>query len=202
VTPPGRVRAVCFDIGETLVSEDRAWGAIADEAGISRLTLFGVLGGLIVRGEHHARVFDILGIDRLHGPPYELSDLYPDAIPCLRALEDAGYAIGLAGNQPARTEEFLQTLGITVDLIASSAHWGVEKPSPAFFDRIATEFGRAPEEIAYVGDRVDNDIVPVNAAGMVSVHMLRGPWAYLQDGSVATIQLCTLADLPQALARV
>jgi hypothetical protein len=73
--PPGRIQAVCFDVGETLVSEDRAWRAIADEAGVSRLTLFGVLDGLIVRGEHHLRVFDVLGLDRLHGPPYELADL-------------------------------------------------------------------------------------------------------------------------------
>ena len=93
------------------------------------------------------------------------------------------------GDQPARTEEFLQTLGITVDLIASSARWGVEKPSPAFFRRILAEFARPPEQIAYVGDRVDNDIIPINEAGLVSVDILRGPWAYLQDGSLATIQL-------------
>jgi len=202
MTLPGRVRAVCFDVGETLVSEDRAWGAVADDVGVSRLTLFGVLGGLIVRGQHHSRAFDILGIESRQRPPYELRDLYPDAIPCLRALAEAGYAIGLAGNQPAQTEEFLGTLGIDVDLIASSARWGVEKPSLAFFERIAADFDCPLQQIAYVGDRVDNDIIPVTEAGMVSVHILRGPWAYLQDGSVATIQLRTLDDLPTALGNL
>jgi HAD superfamily hydrolase (TIGR01662 family) len=193
------IKAVCFDIGETLVDETRHWSAIAAESGVPALTLLGVLGGVAARGEHHSRVFEILGIEPLAGPDYESIDLYPDALPCLSVLKERGYLIGLAGNQPARTEAFLHRLGVDVDLVASSASWGVEKPSPAFFDRLARELDLEPSEIAYVGDRVDNDVVPVKAAGMVAVHVRRGPWGFLHDPADADIRLFTLSELPAAL---
>jgi HAD superfamily hydrolase (TIGR01662 family) len=194
------VKAVCFDIGETLVDETRHWSVIAGEASVPELTLFGVLGGVAARGEHHTRVFDILGIEPIAGPEYAAQDLYPDALPCLAELKARGYRIGLAGNQPARTEHFLRTLGVDLDLVASSASWGVEKPAAGFFERLAAEFALEPPEIAYVGDRVDNDVVAAKAAGMVAVHVRRGPWGYLHDASAADIQLRTLTDLPEVLA--
>ena len=125
--------------------------------------------------------------------------MYPDALPCLATLKDRGYLIGLAGNQPARTEAFLHQLGVDVDLVAYSATWGVEKPSPHFFDRLAHQLDLEPSQIAYVGDRVDNDIFPVKAAGMVAVQIRRGPWGFLHDPADADIRLLTLSDLPAAL---
>lgn len=53
-------------------------------------------------------------------------DLYPDVIPCLRALAGHGLAIGLAGNQPARSEQALARLGLPISSVASSARWGSE----------------------------------------------------------------------------
>ncbi len=35
--------------------------------------------------------------------------------------------------------------------------------------------------VAYVGDRVDNDVVPSAAAGMRAVWIRRGPWGVIQD---------------------
>jgi FMN phosphatase YigB (HAD superfamily) len=90
------------------------------------LTLFGVLGGTAALREHHGRVFEILDIPPLPGPDYEQIDLYPDALPCLHELRARGLKLGLAGNQPARTERFLGELGVDVDLVASSATWGVK----------------------------------------------------------------------------
>ena len=55
-----------------------------------------------------------------------------------------------------------------VDVLGSSERWGVEKPTAEFFARIVAEAGAAPEKIAYVGDRVDNDVEPALAAGMVA----------------------------------
>jgi FMN phosphatase YigB (HAD superfamily) len=194
-----RPTAVCFDIGETLVDETRHWAAIGAESGVPLLTLFGVLGGTAALREHHGRVFEILDIPPLPGPDYEQIDLYPDALPCLHELRARGFQLGLAGNQPARTERFLRELGVDIDLVASSATWGVEKPSPAFFERLAAEFELSAHEIAYVDDRVDNDVLPTLAAGMIAVHVRRGPWGYLQDGSAAHVVVTSLLDLPDAL---
>jgi FMN phosphatase YigB (HAD superfamily) len=56
-------------------------------------------------------------------------------------------------------------------------------------------------EAAYVGDRVDNDVLPAAAAGLVAIHIRRGPWGRLQQTPPeATLGLDDLASLPQALA--
>jgi HAD superfamily hydrolase (TIGR01549 family) len=209
------IRTVFFDIGETLVDETRQWSAWADWLGIPRMTFFAVLGGLIARGEHHRRVFELLrpGIDLAHeqaaraaaghSEHFDQSDFYPDAIPCLAALRRAGYRIGLAGNQPEGVEDVLHAMNLPVDLIASSAGWGVEKPSPEFFARMVALAGVPPDTIAYVGDRVDNDVVPAAAAGMLAVFLRRGPWGFLQAehpaAAQAHLRLDSLAALPQAL---
>jgi HAD superfamily hydrolase (TIGR01509 family) len=107
-------------------------------------------------------------------------DLYPDALPCLIALRAAGYRLGVVGNQPANAVAALRRLELPVDLLATSGEWGVQKPDPAFFARLAAELGLEPDEVAYVGDRVDNDVGPAAAAGMVAVFVRRGPWGWIQ----------------------
>jgi FMN phosphatase YigB (HAD superfamily) len=66
-----------------------------------------------------------------------------------------------------------------VSFIASSARWGVQKPSPEFFARVVCEAGVPADQIVYIGDRLDNDIIPARRAGMFAVFVRRGPWGYL-----------------------
>ena len=49
----GLIKAVVFDVGETLVDETRAWGEWADHLGIPRLTLFATLGAAVADAGHH-----------------------------------------------------------------------------------------------------------------------------------------------------
>jgi HAD superfamily hydrolase (TIGR01509 family) len=193
------VSAVFFDVGETLVDETRTWERAADAVGVPRFTLMGVLGGLVARGEHHGRVWQILGVERPRGHALNV-DFYPDALACLGRLREAGYLVGAVGNTTAEAEAQLRNY---VDVVGSSARWRVEKPAAEFFERLVAEAGRAPAAIAYVGDRVDNDIEPALAAGMIAVHIRRGPWGYLQAGGErAHLQIASLSELPDALARV
>jgi HAD superfamily hydrolase (TIGR01509 family) len=186
---------VVFDVGETLVDETGLWERAADAAGVPRFTLMGVLGGLAARGEHHTRVWEILGVR--HPPSsWTESDFYPDALPCLQTLRDNGVRIGAVGNTPRETEEMLAPY---VDLVGSSARWGVEKPSPEFYARLVDECGVEPARIAYVGDRVDNDILPALAAGLVAVHIRRGPWGLLHETPTGAIEVHGLAGLPALL---
>ncbi|MDA8355281.1 MAG: hypothetical protein M0Z95_03045 [Actinomycetota bacterium] len=107
------VRAMVFDVGETLVDETRAWSALADRVGVTRLTLFAALGALIGRDEDHRLVWDLLGVDRpANDGQIEAVDFYPDALPCLRAVREAGYTVGLAGNQPAGAEAVEDHVGL------------------------------------------------------------------------------------------
>jgi len=198
------VRAVVFDVGETLVDETRVWSLTADRAGVTRLSFFAALGALIERRDDHRNVFEVLDVERwVDHIPYEREDLYADAVPCMSALRASGYTLALVGNQPARTESFLRDCGLDVDLVASSDSWGVAKPDAEFFRRVVEWIGLGPEQIAYVGDRVDNDVLPANSAGMVSVFIRRGPWGLLQaewpEAGAAAVRIDSLAELPEAL---
>lgn len=189
------VRAVVFDVGETLVDETGMWERAADAAGVPRFTLMGVLGGLAARREHHSRAWQLLGVEQ-PASTWTAEDLYPDALPCLERLRNGGVLIGAVGNTPAATEELLRP---HVQLIGSSARWRIEKPAPAFFARIVEESGLCPEEIAYVGDRVDNDVEPALVAGMVAVHIRRGPWGHLHEPPAKAVRIESLNELPGAI---
>jgi len=209
------VRAVVFDVGETLVDETRAWSIWADHLGVPRLTFFSALGASIVEGGHHHDPMRLFRPDidvaaesdalRAAGQSWHASaeDLYPDALPCLRELADLGYRLGVAANQPAEVAEVVRTLGVDFELVGMSAAWGLHKPDPAFFVRIAEELSLAPEAIAYVGDRVDNDVRPAAAAGMLAVFIRRGPWGWIhagdQDPPEADVVVNSLAELPKRL---
>lgn len=207
------MRAVFFDIGETLINETRPWSLLADLLEVPRMTLFGTLGAIIAEGRDHRDVFDIvrpdLGwqavVERFSNETcYLPEDLYPDAMPTLQALKDQGYFVGVVGNQPAEREPELCAMNLPADLVATSAGWGLKKPDPGFFDRIAQVAGCAREEIAYVGDRVDNDVVPVAAAGMVPIHIVRGAWGYIQQSwpqaALARAQVRSLSEVLRVMS--
>jgi HAD superfamily hydrolase (TIGR01549 family) len=189
------LKAVVFDVGETLFDETGIWERAADAAGVPRFTLMGILGGLAARGERHTRAWDLLGVER-PASMFEPLDLYPDAFPCIAGLRSRGLIVGAVGNTPREVEDLLRG---RVDLIGSSARWQVEKPAPEFFARIIDETGSEPAEIAYVGDRVDNDVEPALAAGMVAVHVRRGPWGYLHEPPPAALRIGSLDELAGAL---
>ncbi len=132
---------------------------------------------------------------RIEPIPFSDQDLHADAMPCLAALRDRGLRLGAAGNMRAWHEKFLCP---HVDFVGSSERWGVEKPEAGFFERVVEEAGVPAEEIAYVGDRVDNDVVPAIAAGMTAVRIRRGMHADIQtpDG---ILELASLSDLPGKL---
>jgi FMN phosphatase YigB (HAD superfamily) len=188
---PVPIRSVFFDVGETLVDETRMWGAWADALEVPRLTLFGLLGATIARQEHHRQVFDHFGANRLARAtdrmrsvePLTPGDLYPDVLPCLSALRSRGLFLGAAGNQPLALESALVSAGIPLDVVGSSERWGVEKPSPEFFARLVAEAGRPAGEVLYVGDRLDNDVLPALRSGLRAVLVRRGPWGMLHARS-------------------
>jgi HAD superfamily hydrolase (TIGR01549 family) len=185
-------RIVVFDIGEVLVDETRVWAVWAELLGVSPFTLAAVLGAAIAQGEDHQLAFPHLAPnvewrdfedehERRFGGIQE-QDLYADARPCLQELRELGFTVIIAGNQPARRHEQLQALGLPHEVLATSERLGSEKPDPAFFAAVlrltdATD----PGELLYVGDRVDNDVIPAAASGWRTCWIRRGPWGQLQD---------------------
>jgi HAD superfamily hydrolase (TIGR01549 family) len=207
-----RLRAVVFDVGETLIDETTEYGAWADWLGVPRHTFSAIFGAVVARGDDYRQAFEFfrpgfnLPVERFRreqagfAEHFDERDLYPDARACLETLKHLGFLVGVAGNQTSRAERLLHALNLPVDFIGTSEGWGVEKPSVEFFHRIIAECGYAPGEIAHVGDRLDNDIAPALAAGMVTVFLRRGPWGYINakhtDITQAHIHIESLKDLP------
>ncbi|MBD7919459.1 HAD family hydrolase [Cellulomonas sp. Sa3CUA2] len=198
--PWADVRAVVFDVGETLVDETRTWVQAAHEVGVAPSVLLAVLGALTERDEPHHRVWQMLGVEPPTTPSeIRADDLYPDALPTLGALRAAGYVVAVAGNQPARAEHQLRAAGVEADLVATSARWGVAKPSREFFARVVTDLGLPAADVLYVGDRLDNDVLPARAAGLRTAFVRRGPWGYVHarrpEAALADVRVDSLREL-------
>jgi FMN phosphatase YigB (HAD superfamily) len=185
------IRAVAFDIGETLVRDDRYWAAWADWLEVPRHTVSALVGAVVAQGRDNADALRLIkpGIDIAaeyaardaagRGEGLDRSDLYPDAIPALAALQDAGLRVIIAGNQTARAGELLRALDLPADMIATSGEWGVAKPDEAFFAQVVGAAGMEPHDVLYVGDHPQNDVFPAVRAGLAAAHLRRGPWGHL-----------------------
>jgi len=200
------LKAVFFDVGETLVDEEGYWGRVARLLGVPRHVVLAGLGATIANDEPHSRLYERLGLERpaaVDDVVYGRGEFYPDAVPCLAHLHADGYVVGIAGNQTEALERWARNEKLPVDVIGSSEGWGVAKPAPEFFARVVKEAGCEAGAVAYVGDRVDNDVLPAVEAGLVAVHVRRGPWGYLQRGAErAHLRVHSLAELPEALRGV
>ena len=203
-------RWVSLDVGETLIDETRVWSTWADLLGVTRLTFMAALGAVITDGDDHRDVFRMVGrpdwralmpeFDRQYGS-FQASDLYPDAVSSLEALKRAGYRISIFANQPARRTAELRDLGVAPDLMAMSSEWGVHKPMPEFYARALSEMNAEPANVAYVGDRLDNDVRPSAAAGMRPVFLRRGPWGVIGEGEIpaGTLIVDSLTELVERM---
>ena len=102
MTAPGAgpVRAVYFDVGETLIDESTEYGTWADWLDVPRYMFSAVFGDVIARGEDYRQVFEHFrpGIDLAGnaaaggsriGEYFNGRDLYPDVRGCLATLKGA-----------------------------------------------------------------------------------------------------------------
>lgn len=211
------IRAVVFDVGETLVDESREYGAWADWLGVPRHTFSSVFGAVIAEGRDYRETFQHfrpgfdLDAERARraaaGQPetFGEGDLYPDARPAMEALQAMGVWVGVAGNQTSRAGGILRGLGLPADLIATSDDWDAAKPDAAFFNALLDAVPCDAGEIVYVGDRLDNDLRPAKAAGMRTAFIRRGPWGYILENhpdmkDAADWRITSLAELPGLLA--
>ncbi|MFJ6011702.1 HAD family hydrolase [Streptomyces sp. NPDC092952] len=184
------MKTIVFDIGETLVRDDRYWGSWADWMGVPRHTLSALVGAVTAQGLDNAEALRLLkpGIDIAaeyaareaagQGEHLDETDLYGDVRPALGALRDLGVRVVVAGNQTVKAGQLLRALDLPADLIATSGEWGCAKPSPEFFARVIDASGAPARETLYVGDHPANDIVPARAAGLRTAQLRRGPWGH------------------------
>lgn len=212
------IKAVVFDVGECLVDETREYGTWADWLGVPRHTFVAQFGAVIAQGLDYRETFQVFrpGFDLYAererraeaGQPeyFGEEDLYADVRPAFSQLRADGLHLTIAGNQTVRAGVILRKLFTAdVDLIGTSDDWGASKPDPSFFEKVAEVVPAEPGEILYVGDRLDNDVLPALAAGMRTALIRRGPWGWIQQHDPAaeqsTFRIDSLAELPELIAK-
>lgn len=186
------IRAVVFDIGETLVDKSREYAGWARVLGTTPHTFSAVFGAEVVAGGGAASTLQRFGADGLADhrdlvaagvlPPPADADLFPGVRELLAGLRAAGLRVGVVGNQPPGYGELLRRLDLPADVVATSEEWGVRKPSGEFFARVVREIlgARAdPRSVVYVGDQIDADVVGATDAGLLAIRVRQGPWGAL-----------------------
>lgn len=114
------------------------------------------------------------------GPMKAPSELYPDTLPTLERLRDAGYRIGIISNLPwgvpsALWEDELVRHRIEphIDFTVFCIDVGHRKPSPVIFRTALDRLGVEPHETLFVGDEPVWDVWGAEQVGIPAVLMDR-----------------------------
>jgi putative hydrolase of the HAD superfamily len=133
-------------------------------------------------------------------PLTKTATVEPDLKETLTALEQQGLKMGIVSNtfvNRTSLERHMRELGILdfFPLRMYSYEFKMRKPDRRFFQIAAERIGEPPENIVFVGDRIDKDIRPALDCGMTAV--LKD--AYTNTGLATpprTIRIAVLSELP------
>lgn len=127
--------------------------------------------------EDMCRLFRALSLKRLR--------LFPDTLPTLNALREAGRGVYLLSNaQSAFTRPELRFLGLEdrFDGILISSEAGCKKPSPSFFSLLQSRFGLEPGDTVMIGNDAESDCRGAAGVGMDSLYIFTGGPARPENG--------------------
>ena len=186
------VAAVAFDLDYTLAVPERKRAEIlvsaAEEAGAPPLEREAYLDAhrRNLTRETRTPIFaDLLADTDADADPADVARVYREQIAdALRPIDGAEallatlrnrYRVGLLTNGPIRAQrDKIETLGwedrFDVALVTGELPAG--KPDPRAFEALAAALDASPEEIIYVGDERDADVVGATEAGFVAVQVL------------------------------
>ena len=105
----------------------------------------------------------------------ELEEPYPEAHEVLSRLA-LHYGIGAIADQSAGTDMRLESYGLAsfISICVSSVEAGLEKPNPVIFQRALERLESEPSEAVMIGDRMDNDVRPAKTLGWRTIRILQG----------------------------
>lgn len=105
----------------------------------------------------------------------EYERLYPDVPEILERLSSK-YCLGIIANQSGGLTERLEAFHILehFDIVISSSDAGCEKPNKRIFEIALEKTECRALQACMIGDRIDNDIIPAQQAGMKTVWVKQG----------------------------
>lgn len=177
------VKWLFFDVGWTLVNEDKALEdrlrKIAEAANTTYDNVYETaLNFYKQKKKGDSETAKLLGVS-LPVWQKEYEAPFSDAVQCLEFLSGK-YKIGVIANQSFGTEQRLEEYGLLkyIDLVVASAEEGVSKPDKRIFEIALNRSGCKACDSVMIGDRIDNDIVPANLLGMHTVWIKQSMWRY------------------------
>ena len=171
------LKAVLFDLDNTLVDRDRAFRAVVNSLAPSRQAELLALD----RGGYGS-VLEALNIDQETLGQMLASHIHPDPA-LLEALNGLGMPLGIVSNGGGGTQwRKFRAAGLEAAIrpqyVVISADVCLEKPDPAIFHLAAAKLGVASQDCLFIGDQESIDGVGARAAGMrfqLTVGALSGP---------------------------
>ncbi|MBY5034853.1 HAD family hydrolase [Streptococcus gallolyticus] len=120
-----------------------------------------------------------------HSGTHSTDYLYPDTKAVLEQLQ-RDYRLGVIANQKENLAERLENWGIAdyFQLVLSSSAVGYSKPDVRIFSSALELAGILPQEAIYIGDRIDNDMIPAKKLGMTTIWLQAGLGKYNQEDSL------------------
>ena len=224
------IRAVLFDFYDTLAHVDGAAilagrreiarRAGVDEAAMAALwrdsaqeRMLGTLGGL---EEQIGAMLRQLG--RPAAPPLlrELAavdrdswraavTLYPEARPCLHALKQAGYQLGVLSNCSCQAGYVIEEAGLDdlCDTLVLSFRLGLAKPQPEIYLHACSALDVSPRETVFVADGAFGELDAAQALGIVAVLIEQERQSRAYGASERwDHRVETLAEVPPLVARI
>ena len=155
---------------------------LAERGGLQPHVVWAALGVTIERGEEHDALWGHLGIEKPTGggrDPVLLDDLYPDASSASSGCASSGFGVGIVGNQTEALEAGRASRRCR-PTSSRRRRASASASRPAFFDEVASSMGPATTRSRTSATASTTTSLPAAAAGMVAVHVRRGPWGRLQ----------------------
>ena len=127
--------------------------------------------------------------------------LYPDALPALESLRNAGVTLGVVSNMGRDLEDYLDRTGVApfVTVAVSSEEVGFAKPHPAVFQAALSKAHVTAAEALHVGDGYESDVQGATSAGLHALFLQRDVRA-MAPTSCATVRLLT--EVPAHVERL
>jgi putative hydrolase of the HAD superfamily len=114
------------------------------------------------------------GVVAYHDTKFGSLEPFPDVLPLLSKLRDAGIRTGIITHGwTIKQAEKLIRLGVLplVDpkAVFISDQVGISKPNPKLYSLALRRLGLEPEQVMYVGDNLAHDIAPPSSLGIHTV---------------------------------
>ncbi|WP_048152143.1 TIGR02253 family HAD-type hydrolase [Palaeococcus ferrophilus] len=212
------VRALFFDIDETLLSErslimlflPQVYEQISRKFGITKgeareRFLAEIMGRRDTYDWHDWNFFfrmfnvDLRFEELLRAYPHKIT-VFPDTKPMLEWLREHGYRLGIITSGPEYQRLKLRVVGLDgyFDTIVTRDDVKAIKPEPRIFLEALKRLGVEPEEAMMVGDSLTQDVMGAKNVGMRAVWINRSGE---EDYHFADYELRTLTELMRILRR-